>query len=189
MIAGKNDEFGIPSSPQPGGEAPRVPVSAAERQEERQANVPALYKTTLERLACELALGMQEPEVIFTTYGYTAEAAHALLETKSFTDTINRISGELRENGISFRSKMRAVAEDLIPHAYDMATDPLQSGAVRADIIKWAGKMAGFEPPPAKGVVEGGGGGFNLSITFAGQAPTQIVGAHVPAVIEHNQEA
>ena len=58
------------------------------------------------------------------------------------------------------------------------------SAAVRADLIKWAAKVAGNEPAPVKSN-EVTGGGFSLSITFAGQAPQQIVtAAREPLTIE-----
>lgn len=186
MIAGKNDEFHVPIELT----EPREPVrwvDANERQDARQAAVPALYKTTYERLACELALGMEEPEKIFSDYGYTPAQALELTESPAFTALCKRIGSEIRESGLSFKSKMKAVAEDLIPHAYDIATDPLQPATVRQKIIEWAAKMAGFEPAPAKGV-EAGGGGFSLSITFAGQAPQQIVTGREPVLIDQPQE-
>ena len=176
-----NADFLIPAAPEP-----EVPT-ADTRQEARIAAIPAVYKTKLERLACELALGMEDRETIFQQYGYSPDQALVLMETPSFVSLIDRIGGEVRETGLSFKSKMKAVAEDLIPHAYDMATDPLCSSSVRADIIKWAAKMAGFEPPPAKGV-GAEGGGFNLSITFAGQGPATIVG-HTPAIINQGEAA
>ena len=73
------------------------------------------------------------------------------------------------------------MAEGLLPEVYDMSTDPLVSSAVRLDGVKWVAKMAGFEP---KEKDEGKtGGGFSLSITFAGQAPVQVVNSE-PLLIE-----
>lgn len=176
-----NDEFNLPVE-EPKGKW----VDAGERQEQRLASVPEIYKTTHERLAYELALGMEEPDVIFQSYGFEAGAALALTESPAFTALCKRIGTEVRENGLSFKSKMKAVAEDLIPHAYEIATDPLQPGAVRQKIIEWAAKMAGFEPAPAKSGAEGGGGGFNLSITFAGQPAQTIMTGRV---LEHQEVA
>lgn len=169
-----NTEFSLPASMEEPSEGGSKWVDAGVRQAERLANVPEVYKTTHERLACELAMGMEEPEAIFQQYGYSPEQSLALIESPSFTALCKRIGSEVREHGLSFKSKMKAIAEELIPHAFDIATDPLQPAVVRAKIIEWSAKMAGFEPPPAKGVVDGGGG-FNLSITFAGQAPQQVL--------------
>lgn len=179
-----NDAFGITTElePQPHGGALKrshdmtePTVSRAQQYEnERMATVPALYKTTHERLAVELALRMEDPEVIFQRYGYTPEQADALMETASFTILLARIGKEIAENGLSFKAKIRAIAEDLLPTAHALATDALTSSSVRADIIKWAAKMAGHEPKEAKDDGRSGGG-LNLSITFAGQAPMKVV--------------
>lgn len=173
-----------PSNPQTGGELP----TAANRQEERQGAIPALYRTTHERLACELALHMDEPAEVFARYNYTPEAAAELMESPAFTALLDRIGVEIRENGLSFRMKAKAISEELLPHAFDLATDPLCSSAVRADLIKWAAKVAGNEPAPAKPGAEGGVGGFTLSITFAGQAPQTVISGREPLTIEHSPE-
>lgn len=171
-----NDEFAVPEVI--GEEDPKLNsrwVDAAARQALRLGDVPALYKTAHERLACDLALGMEDPEVIFARYELGPVEAKTLQELPAFKALVARVTAEVKESGLSFRTKMKAIAEDLIPYAHEIATDPLQSGAVRARIIEWAGKMAGFEPAPAKTEVGAGAGGFSLSITFAGQQPQQVL--------------
>ena len=187
-----NDEFNLPASPilpDQGANLAPVRTGAEERQDERQSAIPALYKTTHERLACELALRMDDTDAVFERYGYSPEAAQELMESPAFTALLAQVGAEIRENGLSFRLKAKAISEDLLPHAYDIATDPLQSAAVRADLIKWSARVAGNEPAPAKGV-EQGSGGFTLSITFAGQEPMRVVGSGsaVPAIIDQEAE-
>lgn len=160
-----NDEFNLP-------DLPASPLD--ERQHDRMELVPAIYKTTHERLAVELALKMDEPDDIFARYGYSVDQAAALLELPAFQVLMSRIAAEIAQNGLSFKAKIRAIAEDLLPVAHHLATDPHTSAAVRADIIKWAGKMAGHEPKEDKEAGKGVGG-LNLSITFAGQAPMKVV--------------
>lgn len=172
-----NNDFNLPS-PDP-ADAPLQ--TAREYQDERHALVPALYKTTHERLAVELALKMDDPQDIFLRYGYTLDEGLALLELPAFSVMLARIGAEIAQNGLSFKAKIRAIAEDLLPTAHALATDPLTSAAVRKDIIIWAGKMAGHEPKEEKGA-QVGGGGLNLSITFSGQAPTQVVGNVSPSL-------
>lgn len=181
-----NDEFGLPPrvdawlEGQPHGGALKrsagndIPEFAQERETERLGLVPALYKTTHERLAVELSLGMDSREDIFLRYGYDAERAAALMEVPAFKVMLARIGAEIAQNGLSFKAKIKAIAEDLLPTAHALATDPLTSAAVRADLIKWAGKMAGHEPKEEKDGGKGGGG-LNLSITFSGQAPVRVV--------------
>ena len=170
------DPFAIPDGPTP----------LETRQEERLTGIPALYKTRHEQLACELAMHMEEPEVIFERYGFGVEEASDLLESPAFAALLHRIGTEIRENGLTFKQKAKAQAEELLQHSFEIATDPHASAAVRADIIKWTAKMAGYEPTPTKDVEAKTGGGLTLNITFAGQ-PTQQVLAREPLTI--TQEA
>lgn len=179
-----NDDFGLPAA----SEDDAVVPTMEDRQATRLSMVPAIYRTTHERLACELALRMEAPEDIFPRYGYTPDSAAALMESVAFTQLLERVGGEIRENGLSFRVKAKAISEDLLPQAYDLATDPLTPASVRADLIKWAAKVAGNEPAPAKGEGGAGSGGFALSITFAGQPPQQVLATQVRPAIEYQQE-
>lgn len=157
--------------------------TAQDRQDARLGNVPELYRTTHERLAVELALHVEDAEEIFARYHYTVEQAAELLASAAFTALLERVSREVRETGLSFRMKARAIAEDLLPYAHEMATDPLASSAVRADLIKWSAKVADLEPKDSKDAARVGGG-LTLSITFAGQAPQQVVSGREPLTIE-----
>ena len=143
--------------------------------DQRQDKIPSLYRTKHERLACELALKMETPEEVFRRHGYEAGEAVALLESPAFIAILERVATEVRETGLSFRMKARAIAEDLLPEAFDMATDPTVSSSVRLDAIKWAAKVADLEPR-VKEEQKGTGGGLTLNIMFAGQeAPARII--------------
>ncbi len=155
--------------------------TAASYQATRLDALPAVYKTAHERLACELALGMEEPGEIMARYGYDTDHALALLESPAFTVTCARVGKEVRESGLSFKLKARAQAEELLSHSFEMATDPLAAAAVRADLIKWTARVAGYEPKNGEGEAKTGGG-FNLTIQFAGQAPMQVM-QHEPLTI------
>ena len=153
------------------------------RQSDRLTAVPALYRTNHERLACELALQMEDPSEIFARYRYTEDQAVALMESPAFSALLQRIVVEVRETGLSFRMKAKAISEELLPHALEMATDPLTSSAVRADLIKWSAKVAGNEPKESK-TDEAQRGGFNLTITFAGEKPQILVSQREPITID-----
>lgn len=158
--------------------------ASASRQTTRLAEVPELYRQAHERLAVELALHMDDAANVFARYHYTVEEAADLCESPAFITLLQRVTEEVRTNGLSFRMRAKAISEDLLPHAYDMATDPLCSSAVRADLIKWAARVAGNEPKEKDESKTGGG--LTLSITFAGQAPQQVVSAHETLTIEGN---
>lgn len=169
-----------------GGDLIPVTVSAAERQAARMAEVPELYRKTYERLAVELSLNMEDAEAIFRRYGFAPDQAADLVESPAFITLLERVTKDVRENGASFRAKAKAISEDLLPYAYDIAIDPQQSAAVRADLIKWSAKVAGNEPKE-KDEARGSGSGLTLSITFSGNQPQTIVSTNEPLLIE--QEA
>ena len=155
------------------------------RQAGRIADLPEVYRGALERLCIELSLHMEAPEEVFAAHHYTPEQAAELLETPGFVAMLERVQKDVRENGVSFRHKARAISEEVLPVALDMINDPFISAAVRADLIKWSAKVAGNEPKEAKD--EGKtGGGLVLSITFAGQPPEKIVSGREPITIEGN---
>ena len=157
------------------------------RQQTRMLDVPELYRKNHERLAVELALKVEDAEDIFARYGYTPDEAATLLESPVFLHLLEQTAKELLETGVSFRTKAKLLANELLPYASEIATDPMQSAAVRASLITWSAKVAGFEPKETKDDVKVGGG-LTLSITFAGQPPQTVVSSqHEPLTIEQEE--
>jgi hypothetical protein len=141
------------------------------------------------RLAYEIALDLDSPVEVFARYGYVEDAAVALLSDPVFGRTVTSYREEIKTSGIGFKLKAKIQAEDLLTHSYQIATDPEVPASVRADLIKWTAKVAGYEPKDEAGKA-GGGGAFALNITFAGQAPVTV--SAVPqksvAVIDQEEE-
>lgn len=154
-----------------------VPEISGQRQAQRLNAIPAVYKTQYGRLAMELALKIDDPAAIFARHGYDQDGALALLETAEFTALLVNAEKEVKESGLSFRTKARAMAEDLLTHGYEIATDDLASASVRADLIQWFARIGGLEPPKADGKDSGNGGGINLTLNFAGAPPQHVVGS------------
>jgi hypothetical protein len=163
-----NDAFNLPAL---AGDDPEPTIDS--RQQHRIAGLPEIYRTTHERLACELALHLDDPVEVFRRYNYTPEQALELTQSPAFAALVARITAEVRESGLSFKQKARAQAEELLANSFEMATDPLCASSVRADLIKWTAKMAGYEPREKDDNKTGGG--LNLSITFAGQQPVKVI--------------
>ena len=155
------------------------------RQEYRMAEIPELYRKTHERLAVELALKVDTPDAVFAEYGYTPEQAVDLLETPAFEALLRQAAKEVQTTGLSFKMKTQIMAGELLPYAHDIATDPMQSAAVRADIIQWTARMAGFEPKKVEETKTGGG--LTLTIQFAGNQPEKIVSTEEPLTIENGE--
>jgi len=160
-----------------------VEASPLEVQQSRLRDVPALYKTSHEQLACDLALDLENEDEIFERYGLAPEDAAILLATPAFVALQTRVGKELFESGLSFRTKTRAMAEVVLPHVYEIATDPLAPTSERVKIFQWLAKMGGLEPPPQK-EAGAGAGGFTLNIAFSGETPMKVVTSE-PALIEH----
>ena len=159
------------------------PIDA--RQSTRLAGVPEIYRQTHERLAVELALHIEDAESIFAGYGYSPEQAADLLESPAFVQIMQRAAKEVQSSGLSFKTKAGLIAGELLPYAHDLATDPQISAATRLASIQWAAKMAGFEPKEKDDAKVGGG--FTLSITFAGQEPQKVISSHEPLTIEQGE--
>lgn len=160
-----------------------LPVS---RQDERMAAAPAFYKTEYERLACELALMPENVEEVFAGYGYSIEQASVLLDSKPFLVILERVKREMQETGVSFRAKARVISEALLPHAWEMASDPTCPSAVRADLIKWTAVAGGNMLKEGKDDGKTGGG-LVLSITFAGKEPQQVITSREPITITQEE--
>jgi len=153
------------------------------RQERRLDAVPEVYKTKYERLAVELSLALDDADAIFARYGYTPDDAIALAQSDAFASILARVSKDVRESGLSFRSKARMQAEELLTHSFEIATDPNQAGSTRLSAIQWTAKVGGLEPKESKD--EGKtGGGLTLSIQFSGAPPQQVIATHEPLTIE-----
>ena len=158
---------------------------AAMRQAARLEDVPEIYRKKLERLAVELALNINDAEDIFAQYGYTPDTAAELVENPAFVLLMQQAQKEVFATGLSFRTKAKLMAGELLPYAHDIATDPLQSAAVRASLIQWVAKISGLEPKETKDDGKTGNG-LVLSITFAGSAPQQVISGtqHTPITID-----
>lgn len=155
------------------------------RQDARLEAVPELYRQKHERLAIELAMGMDDADAIFARHGYDKDQAVALVGTPAFLALLQRTAEEVKTSGASFRMKARAQAEELLGYSFELATDPSVSSATRLDAIQWTAKMGDLEP---KGAKDDGktGGGLTLSITFSGQQPQTVVAGHEPLTIEQS---
>ena len=138
------------------------------------------------RIAYELALKIDEPGVVFERYGIDQDEALRLLHLPAFADAIRKFDAEIKEHGIGFRTKARIIAEELLEHAHDIAVDPHQSGAVRADLIKWAAKVGDLEPAPKKGDATDTAARYQFQIVFSGTQPahTMTIEQRQPLTIE-----
>jgi hypothetical protein len=182
-----------PADPTAAGDAQtaRLPSREEVRQLER---MPDGYKPLVipgvafdPRLCFELALGLEDDKkLVFERFGYDLDAAVQLAKNPQFQRMLKFYKDDVEQNGITYKAKVRVQAEALLVDAYNIANDPEAPAAVRADLIKWHGKMAGHEPKQ-DGPAAGQGNGFQLQIVFSGEAkqePLTIQGERVKDVLE-----
>lgn len=153
------------------------------RRDERIRAMPAVYKRNDERMALELVLLPPDgdPWSVIQSYGYSPEQAREVLASPAFAALVAAARRDVDENGVGFVAKARMQAEALLQDSFDMATDPLVSASVRADLIKWTAAVAGWGPK--KDEKPGAGqGGFHVNITFAAPRPAEsgILIEHTP---------
>ena len=64
----------------------------------------------------------------------------------AFRRQVDEFYEEIIEQGLSFRTKAKLQAEDMLAISHRMVVNPDTPAAVRADLIKWTAKMADLEP-------------------------------------------
>jgi len=156
----------------------RIQTTMPGREDVRQSDrLPPGYKARSvgemsfdPRLAYEIALDIDEPGETYRRYGYEEDAAVTLSNDPAFKRTVVAYKDEIKTSGIGFKLKAKIQAEDLLTHSYQIATDPEVPASVRADLIKWTAKVAGYEPKDDNAGGGKGGGSFALNVTFVGGA-------------------
>jgi hypothetical protein len=99
------------------------------------------------RLCFEIALGLEPIDVVLERYNIDKERFSELLANPTFKKQILDFKREIKEKGLSFKEKAKMMAEDLLTTAYDIIHHQATSAAVKADLIKWTARVAGYEVP------------------------------------------
>jgi len=116
------------------------------------------------RLPLDVALDIEDPEVLCTRYGLSYEQFNDIRCTPSFHLQVAQFKKELQETGEGFRAKARVQAEILMETSFLMAQNKETPASVRADLIKSTVEWAGLKP---SGKIQGDtGGGFTLTFNF-----------------------
>lgn len=150
------------------------------------------YQPWDHRFAFELALALEPSEEICERYEVSPQTFAKLRKNPAFMKQVVEYRAEIKEKGLTFRAKAKIMAEDLLNKAYEIINTPGTTAAVRADLIKWVGKMADYEPKPepvkdpsvlylpavAEAISKMSDGDLELRVT-------QIVSKRAPLTIEH----
>jgi len=134
-------------------------------------NLPLNYHPWSDRLAMDIALllegsGESMTQVIARHNISETDMARFTLD-KMFLKKIDHLRGEVRDRGMTFRLKAKSQAEELLTTSWQLIHSADVSASVKADLIKWTGKMAGLEPVRDAVVSDGQGGGVNIVINLS----------------------
>lgn len=103
-----------------------------------------------DKLAFEVALALEgsgEPIAdIATRHNVTAQDVVEFTKDPQFQGRIEAYRKDIVENGLTFKLKARAQAEDLLTTSYLLIHDVDVPAAVKADLIKATVRWAGLEP-------------------------------------------
>ncbi len=154
-------------------------------------NVPLNYHSWSDRLAMDIALLLEKSgetvEEVLERHNITADDLGRFNADPLFLKKVEHLRGEVRDKGMTFRMKAKAQAEELLTTSWTLIHSPDVSAAVKADLIKWTGKMADLEPK--KDVIgdSDGGGGVSITINLDGRQGevAKIPPPTKPKVIEH----
>jgi len=125
-------------------------------------NPAASVSKWTDRLAFDIALALEgsgeKTSDILKHHEVTQkDFIHSISKDPVFLKKLGEFRDDIRANGLTFRMKARAQAEDLLTTSWALIHDINTSPAVKADLIKSTVKWAGLEPKD-KDSGQGGGG-------------------------------
>ena len=148
----EDDAFGLPV---PISQIPHNPISANDD----------LGFSPL--LPVELALKTAPIETIYRAYGLSDEEFELLMASPAFIAAYKEAQSLVKEEGMAFKLKAKMQAEEMLKVSWSMVHDKETPPSVRADLLKWTSRVAGFEP---KNVEQGSGlaqQSLNIQINLA----------------------
>lgn len=151
---------------------------------------PTTHYAWPDRLAFDIALKLEgsgdKIEEILAKYELDALQLQDISKDKLFQKRVSSYREDIKTNGVTFRMKARAQAEELLLTSWQLIHDPDVSPAVKADLIKSTVKWSGLEPKDNPGDAQQGGGGVKITINMG---DASITAMHNPTpTIEHDEE-
>jgi len=109
-----------------------------------------LARPWTDRFVLDIAMSLEgtgDPaEAVLEAHRYTPDQLIEFSKDPLFAQRVEHFRTQLRENGFTFKLKAKAQAELLLDTSWEVIHTPDVSPAVKADLIKWTAKMAGYEP-------------------------------------------
>lgn len=108
-----------------------------------------------QRMALEMAYGMELPDTIRKRYNIDDLDWDVLRRSQLFRDCVSKYLTELKRNGTTFRAKAQALAEDVLWVSHKLAVDTEIPPAVRLESVKWLAKVSGHDESGKKDIGSG----------------------------------
>lgn len=138
-------------------------------------DLPVLHS---KRVMLEIALYLEGSgdtvEDLISRNQISADELQKLLSNPIFRTDLSRMREEVREKGLTFRVKARAMAEELLKSTWLLTQDNNVSPTVRADLIKAVVEWGDLKPKN-KESAQDMGGGIKILINLGSTAPPLLV--------------
>lgn len=122
--------------------SPSLPHTAVRRRDD--PSIPPYPRG----LILDLLLKTAPVADLLVAYKLSVDEFQRLTQHPVFRQDMRDMRDRMREEGFSFRVKAGAQAEAYLTQAWNMVHDPETPASVRADLLKFTIKLAGFEPKP-----------------------------------------
>ena len=144
---------------------------------------PVLLTKWTDRLCFDIALqlegsGEDMPDIL-SRHSLTPDELIEISKDPVFDKKVKHYRDDIRENGITFKLKARAQAEELLTTSWTLIHHPDVSASVKADLIKSTVKWAGLETKPDSDA--GPTGGVSITINLGGEQHEMKVVDAAPA--------
>ena len=112
-------------------------------------SAPLSSRRWTDRFALDLAMTLEgsgdKLPVLLGDHGFTPADLRMFAKDPLFEQRVQAYRAQLRERGLTFKLKAQVQAELLLDTSWDIIHGADVSPAVKADLIKWTSKVAGFE--------------------------------------------
>ena len=132
--------------------------------------LPLSYHDWSDRLAMDVSLMLENSgesiDEVMARHNITVDDMGRFNTDKVFLKKVAELRSEIRVNGMTFKLKARAQAEELLITSWTLIHSPDVSTAVKADLIKATVKWGGLEPKTNEGMEGGTSGGVSITINL-----------------------
>jgi len=144
-----------------------------------ESNIIPLYRTDWnDRIALDLALTLEGSgdtvHELLDHYNLDRDDLRRFTADSVFNQRVSHFRGEIQNNGLSFKTKAKVQAEELLGTSWNLIHDPGVSPSVKADLIKSTVKWAGYEPKTDTIDAGLGSGAVRINININGNSSQAI---------------